>query len=50
MLFGGVLKSIGKYFEALTYKDGSVRLYILDEDIEKKINEKKASSVDIGLK
>ena len=42
-------ESVGKYFEATAYKDGDVRLFILDEDIEKKINEKKASSVDIGF-
>lgn len=42
-------ESVGKYFEALTYKDGDVRLYILDEGVEKKINEKKANSVDIGF-
>ena len=42
-------ESVGKYFEVLTYKDGYVKLYILDENIEKKINVKKTSSVDIGF-
>lgn len=42
-------KNISRYFELLSYKDGSVKFLFDDELVTKKIKEKKAQAANVGF-